>query len=570
MKIKFEKYGIRTRILILFTALVIIPFFILIIVVFSVFQQYARKSYGESMVDTLTAVTTQVMASMEKYEESTMSFYYNGGVEKLSGPISETDKKAIEDNLSAICYSYNGIMSSYLVSEGRVYHSYQSYSNLLDEMEQYQNKIIEDGGSCSWYPTSKLFGRANTNHYVMARSLNSSTKKNVGILYLVVNDKMIADALNQLNMEDSVKYLVDKNGMILYSSDTSKFGKKFDTKQLVQESISGYHIGKIGGQETLIASYHLFEADWYFISTIREMDMMKLISPLKRSCVYISIVYLLFLFIMLLTLQKYVFRPLGVLKSSMDQFALGNLNIQMPDIAIGELSSLSKHFNNMTFKIKNLMVKNENEVREKNNFKMQSLVAQLTPHFIYNSLNTIRWIAVINKQDNIQKLTDSLIQILMNAAKVDDLNYTIADELELIKSYAVIQKARFMNFDLEIEADESVLYYKIHKFLIQPIVENSIIHGLGRGSSIHGKIKIRIWADEELKIIVEDNGVGMNVEEWSENNIKTKNHTNIGLKNIEQIITLEYGEKYSIQVNSKIGQGTLVEYTLPIIIGEKI
>lgn len=570
MKIKFEKYGIRTRILILFTALVIIPFFILIIVVFSVFQQYARKSYGESMVDTLTAVTTQVKASMEKYEESTMSFYYNGGVEKLSGPINETDKKAIEDNLSAICYSYNGIMSSYLVSTGRVYHSYQSYSNLLDEMEQYQNKIIEDGGSCSWYPTSKLFGRANTNHYVMARSLNSSTKKNVGILYLVVNDKMIADALNQLNMEDSVKYLVDKDGMILYSSDTSKFGKKFDTKQLVQESISGYRIGKIDGQETLIASYHLFEGDWYFISTIREMDMMKLISPLKRSYIYISIVYLLFLFIMLLTLQKYVFRPLGVLKSSMDQFALGNLNIQMPDIAIGELSSLSKHFNNMTFKIKNLMVKNENEVREKNNFKMQSLVAQLTPHFIYNSLNTIRWIAVINKQDNIQKLTDSLIQILMNAAKVDDLNYTIADELELIKSYAVIQKARFMNFDLEIEADESVLYYKIHKFLIQPIVENSIIHGLGRGSSIHGKIKIRIWADEELKIIVEDNGVGMNVEEWCENNIKTKNHTNIGLKNIEQIITLEYGEKYSIQVNSKIGQGTLVEYTLPIIIGEKI
>lgn len=565
MKIKFEKYGIRTRILILFTALVIIPFFILIIVIFSVFQQYARKSYGDSMVDTLTAVTTQVKASMEKYEESTMSFYYNGGVEKLSGAISQTDKKAIEDNLSAICYSYNGIMSSYLVSAGRVYHSYQTYSNLLEEMEQYQSKIIKDGGSCSWYPTSKLFGKANTNHYVMARSLNSSTKKNVGILYLVINDKMIADALKQLNMEDSVKYLVDMDGRILYSSDIPSFGKKFDTKQLIQEEVSGYRIGKIDGQKTLIASYHLFETDWYFISTIREMDMMKLISPLQRSYVYISIVYFLFLFIMLLTLQKYVFRPLGVLKSSMDQFALGNLNIQMPDIAIGELSSLSKHFNNMTSKIKNLMVKNENEVREKNNFKMQSLVAQLTPHFIYNSLNTIRWIAVINKQDNIQKLTDSLIQILMNAAKVDDLNYTIADELELIKSYAVIQKARFMNFDLEIEAEESVLYYKIHKFLIQPIVENAIIHGLGRGSSIHGKIRIRIWADEELKIVVEDNGVGMNVIEWRDSNKKTKNHTNIGLKNIEQIITLEYGEEYGIQVNSTIGQGTIVEYTLPII-----
>lgn len=565
MKARSGKYGIRTRIFILFTALVIIPFFILMIAVFSVFQQYARKSYGDNMVDTLTAVTTQVKAAMEKYEESTMSFYYNGCVEKLSAKLNQEDVKAIEDNLSGICYSYNGIMASYLESSDRIYHSYLTYSNLLDEMKRYRNRIVKDGGSCSWYPTSKLFGKANTNHYVMARSLNSSTKKNVGVLYLVINDKMISDALNQLNMEGSVKYLIDKDGTILYCSDNTRFGKKFDTQQLEQGEVSGYRIGKIDGQKTLIASYHLFDTDWYFISTIKEMDMMKLILPLQRVYIYISIVYFLFLFIMLLTLQKYIFRPLGVLKNSMDQFALGKLGIQMPDIAIGELSSLSKHFNNMTFRIKNLMEKNENEVREKNNFKMQSLVAQLTPHFIYNSLNTIRWIAVINKQDNIQNLTDSLIQILMNAAKVDDINYTIADELDLIKNYAVIQKARFMNFDLKIEAEGSADQYKIHKFLIQPVVENAIIHGLGRGSILHGEITIHIWTDDNLKIIVKDNGVGMDVEEWRKNNRKSRNHTNIGLKNIEQIISLEYGAEYGIKVNSIIGEGTSVEYTLPII-----
>ena len=449
MKKRLERYGIRTRIFILFTVLVVIPFFILMLTVFSVFQQYARKSYGDSMVDTLTAVTTQVKSTMDKYEESTMSFYYNGNVEKLSGKLNPADEKLIEGNLSAACYSYTGIMASYLESEGRVYHSYQTYTNLLDEMKQYRSRIVKDGGSCSWYPTSKLFGKAKTNHYVMARSLNSSRKKNVGILYLVINDKMISDALNQLNMEDTVKYLVDEDGTILYCSDISGFGKTFDTGQLVQGKMNGYRIGEIDGQKTLIASYHLFDAGWYFVSTIQEKDMMRLIFPLQRSYLFISIVYFLFLFIMLLMLQKYIFRPLGYLKSSMDQFASGNLDIQMPDIAIGELPSLSMHFNNMTYRIKNLLEKNENEVREKNNFKMQSLAAQLTPHFIYNSLNTIRWIAVINKQENIQNLTDSLIKILMNAAKVDDDNYTIADELELIKSYAVIQKARFMNFDLK-------------------------------------------------------------------------------------------------------------------------
>lgn len=567
MKTRLEKYGIRTRILILFTVLVIIPFFILMIAVFSVFKQYARKSYGDSMVDTLTAVTTQVKSTMDKYEESTMSFYYNGNVEKLMGKLNETDEKIIEGGLSAACYSYNGIMASYLESEGRVYHSYQTYTNLLDEMKQYRSRIVKDGGSCSWYPTSKLFGKANTNHYVMARSLNSSSRKNVGILYLVINDKMISDALNQLNMEDTVKYLVDEDGTILYCSDITRFGKKFDTGQLVQGEISGYRTGEISGQKTLIATYHLFETGWYFVSTIQEKDMMKLILPLQRSYLFISIVYFLFLFIMLLTLQKYIFRPLGYLKNSMDQFASGNLDIQMPYIAIGELSSLSIHFNNMTYRIKNLLEKNEYEVKEKNNFKMQSLVAQLTPHFIYNSLNTIRWVAVINKQENIQNLTDSLIKILMNAAKVDDINYTIADELELIKSYAVIQKARFMNFDLKIDMEKSVGEYRIHKFLIQPVVENAIIHGLGRGNIINGEITIQIWADDNLKIFVKDNGMGMDMERWKGNNRKVTNHTNIGLKNIEQIINLEYGSGYGIQVDSVIGQGTSVEYTLPIIRG---
>ena len=568
MKTRFEKFGIRTRIFILFTALVILPYFILMITVFSVFNEYARKSYGENMVDTLTAVNTQVNAAMDKYEESTMSFYYNGSVEYLSGGLNQKEGNDIEENLSALCYSYKGIMSSYLETDSSVYHGFLTYSNLLDEMEQYKTKIIEDGGGCSWYPTSKLFGKANVNNYVMARSLNSSTKKNVGILYLVINDKLISDALHQLNMEDTEKYLIDKEGTILYCSNKTKMGEKFDRKQLVKGKASGYRIGKIEGQKTLIASSHLFKTDWYFISTIKEADMLKLIMPILKVNIFISIVYFLFLFIMLFTLQKYVFRPLGVLKNSMDQFALGDLDIQMPDIAIGELSSLSKHFNNMTYRIKNLMDKNENEVKEKNNLRMQSLIAQLTPHFIYNSLNTIKWIAVINKQDNIQNLTDSLIQILMNAAKIDDMNYKIADELNLIKNYAVIQKARFMNFELKIEVEESVSQYKIHKFLIQPVVENAIIHGLGRGSIIHGEISIKIWADANLKIIVKDNGLGMDVKEWRENNAKSKNHTNIGLKNIEQLISLEYGQVYGIKVSSTIGHGTSVEYTLPII-GER-
>ena len=103
------------------------------------------------------------------------------------------------------------------------------------------------------------------------------------------------------------------------------------------------------------------------------------------------------------------------------------------------------------------MDSNEKAIAEKNNFQIQALTAQLQPHFLYNALNTIKWTAVINKQENIQKLTEALVYILMNAVKGKGEDYTLEDELELIEQYAVIQKARFLNFVIEYEDRKSVV-----------------------------------------------------------------------------------------------------------------
>ena len=143
----------------------------------------------------------------------------------------------------------------------------------------------------------------------------------------------------------------------------------------------------------------------------------------------------------------------------------------------------------MTKQINELMVKNEKSVIEKNDFKMQALTAQLQPHFMYNALNTIKWMAVINKQENIQRVSEALIYVLMHAAKIKKENYTLRDELELIEKYAVIQKARFMNFEIEYKIGPGLMNCRIFQFILQPIVENSIIHGFQRGMVKGGKIE---------------------------------------------------------------------------------
>ena len=204
---------------------------------------------------------------------------------------------------------------------------------------------------------------------------------------------------------------------------------------------------------------------------------------------------------------------------------------------------------------------------QKNRQKLRVLSAQLTPHFIYNALNTIKWVAVLNHQENIQKLIESLNYVLMNAARDDEAGYCVEDELKLVENYAVIQKARFMNFELVIEKDENCLTCRIRKFVLQPIIENAVIHGLGRGKIKNTEIKVKVWADENLHIIVEDQGVGFDVEEWRQKPGKKEGHTNIGIHNVEEMIRMEYGENYGMWIESSPGAGTKVTYLLPVIRG---
>lgn len=220
----------------------------------------------------------------------------------------------------------------------------------------------------------------------------------------------------------------------------------------------------------------------------------------------------------------------------------------------------------MTLRINELLIRNNKEITEKNSFKYQALCAQLRPHFIYNSLNTIKWLAVINKQENIQKLTEALIYILMNAAGGEKENYTVRQEIKLVEQYVVIQKARFLNFNIIFDIEEDTKDCRIFQFLIQTVVENAIIHGFRRGMAQGGKIIVAVKKKEDcLSIIVEDNGCGFDVNTWRKCGGTGSDHTNIGLKNIEQMIQLEYGKEYYMTVDSVLGEGTKVMYKLPFI-----
>ena len=568
----FSRHGITTRIVLLFLVLVIIPFFVMAAFVVGIFRDYNITALGNSAMDSMASVGYQISGELKNRMESSLFAYYNDIVELLSGEtLTESEEKLIEKRLNSSVYSIEGAVAGAIIDRNGKVYRVGNDAMAVSFMEAHQEEVLAAGGRCCWYVMDRVYGRSEKNSYILARSLNNKEMQHVGFLYMVMSDSLVRDAFGQLQSDEAVRYLTDSEGRILYSSRKEADRDRLDISVLDEKKITDYHPTTLeDGRKVILAGRRIATTGWYCISVIEMSYIMQRALVLLRPLLFLAIIYVMFLFIMLYMLRKYVFRPLGTLKKAMDQYAQGTLDsMQIQPVGEGELRSLSRHFNNMISRIDVLMEDYRMEAEEKNRQKLRVLSAQLTPHFIYNALNTIKWVAVLNHQENIQKLIESLSYVLMNAARDDEAGYCVEDELKLVENYAVIQKARFMNFELVIEKDENCRNCRIRKFLLQPIIENAVVHGLGRGKIKNTEIKVKVWADEDLHILVEDRGVGFDVEEWRRKPGKKEEHTNIGIHNVEEMIHMEYGENYGMWIESRPGEGTRVTYLLPVVRGKK-
>lgn len=231
-----------------------------------------------------------------------------------------------------------------------------------------------------------------------------------------------------------------------------------------------------------------------------------------------------------------------------------------------EISQIATHFNIMmnTVNEQMQMVK-ESGIREKE-AEIRALEAQINPHFIYNTLDSINWLAIENDQKEISSMLSKFAQILRYQIQKSNQIVMISEELSYLERYLYLQKVRFMDsFEYVIECQESVKTCKIHKMIFQPFIENAILHGMADVE--HGgllKVQIREQDEERLAFIVSDNGQGMSKEQMEAIFVRRMNAGNsIGVLNVLARLDLYYGSAYSIHVDSSEGKGTTIETVIP-------
>ncbi|WP_161557058.1 sensor histidine kinase [Paenibacillus amylolyticus] len=232
-----------------------------------------------------------------------------------------------------------------------------------------------------------------------------------------------------------------------------------------------------------------------------------------------------------------------------------------------EITQLNETFISVMYEIYNLLGEVKASEERKRQVQLKVLQNQLSPHFIYNTLNTIRWMAMIRKQDHIKEIVDALSNLLRYSIRDTNELVSLEDEINVMREFVKIQQVRHQNFIFQVELEDEVKPYRLLKFLIQPLLENAIVHGL---SSIDHSGQIRLEAKAEkgmLSIRVWDNGSGIGQERLYEIQqvMSSGTGSHIGLLSVKERIEMFYGPAYGMNITSERGAGTTVELKLPIL-----
>ncbi|MDE6636421.1 MAG: histidine kinase, partial [Lachnospiraceae bacterium] len=277
---------------------------------------------------------------------------------------------------------------------------------------------------------------------------------------------------------------------------------------------------------------------------------------------------LLATFIIIITI-RYLMNNINVVVDNMNLVEKGDtdvridINPKMPK----EVATIAEHLNRMLDKLQYSM-DNEKLLAERERVaEIAALEARINPHFLYNTLDTINWMAIDNNEIEISNAISALGKILRYGINDSNGIVTIATEMEWLKQYIHLQQIRLKDtFEFSIDVEPEVLRYNIHKLLLQPFVENSIIHGFANKKGIH-RLSITIRQSDMLEISIHDNGGGMKKEQVDMINsgqfryYDDKYH--IGMENAFQRIRLYYGEQANVYVVSETGKSTTVYIRLP-------
>ncbi len=471
------------------------------------------------------------------------------------------------------------ISSGYIhTRDGRVFDIKTDEIRTPDaEMDaRYREIAAEKGRILLEYPADKSGAAALT---VSKSLIDIRSGSCLGILTFDIKESLFYDSYHSVSDEENECFLlIDSAGTIISSENRDELQTTASPEILgllegmgKQEQKTQYKSGGKIPQETtaehmLLLSSETENGDYLVVYMMRYYRIYKEALNLALFLLIIGILVLVIGALLSSRLAQSIVGPVIRLADYADEAGKGNFDLPVPVHSGDEIGFLAERFGVMNHNIKELTTGIYNEQTQKKEYELKMLQAQINPHFLYNCLDNISSLITDQKNETATAMVSHLGRYYRAILSKGRNIITIREELELIRAYLEIQLIRIPDlFTYEITVNEDILDFKILKMILQPIVENSVIHGFA-GFKNSGRIKIEgTLENQTVCILISDNGKG--IPEGSRSSIFAPAPTAIpkhfGLKNIQERIRLKHGEKYGISIKSEQGQGTQIEVRFP-------
>ncbi|RXI54878.1 sensor histidine kinase [Clostridium tetani] len=413
--------------------------------------------------------------------------------------------------------------------------------------------------------------------FLICYPILNDNKDKIGFINGSVNLDKISNIIHDIDIHNGFAWIMNKNTDIysttkenLNSNYISSEGLYSIVNQSKNKSLGTVSFKNVHNKEsTVFFSSVPYTEDWILCIIVENNEIHTQINQIINLILLVGLILLLAAILLSIVISGSIVKPIHRLKNNMLEISKGNFDSYYEIENNDEISILGQVFNQMLTDIKRLINKVYQVEKQKRSAELRVLQSQINPHFLYNTLDTIQWKALEYNAFEVADMINSLSGFFRISLSDGKEFITISDEVEHVSNYLEIQKIRYKDkISYSIDVDNSVEQYLVPKLIVQPLVENSIYHGL-KLQKHKGVINVYISSkDGFLLIEVLDNGLGMDVEQlitlrknlWE--SIETNHY---GLYNINERLKLAFGEKYSIEIKSELKIGTQVLLRIPLI-----
>ncbi|MFC3802383.1 sensor histidine kinase [Cohnella sp. GCM10012308] len=501
----------------------------------------------------------------------------------------------LQNRIETFIFNYNYIHSIYLTAEQQgvvggnagqtLVQTEEEWVRLFFKSDAYVRsqrefpKLIVQGNVKESYYNPYKTGANDATLVSMLRGVRSIYEpRTSGTLIFNIDERYLASMYaSDLRPVDGDMFIVDKDGVIVSSNNKEKIGKASPfVPQKEGAPAYGSRDEKGGSVQTVY--YRLQDADWYILKEVPLGLYADQIYKMQRAVALFFIVSLLIMFALSYVWLRKIMNPLQVLSGKMKDMSRGELGVTFDRVPDNELGTVIRRFNEMSLSIVELIDKNNSMQEQKRETEIESLQYQINPHFLYNTLNMVRWMANMKKTDDIERSIVALGNLLRPVFSSKDPMCELRDELAYLTHYIGIINMRFNDsVQFDIDVDETTASCLVPRFILQPLVENSIASGQREEEQ---EIFISILAKSdggELRIVVSDSGIGVPQDLLEELNRRFETGeayesagggSGIGLRNVNKRIRLYFGDQYGLRFVPR-DKGAEVEVRMPSLQAER-